>query len=258
MFQNLSALWKGFKNFFICNYYCLIQGKNFYPASILPKHTYRSIINIDDLLNKQELYILRRAEISPEDLFTDLGTLNSDAIDLKDIPDLSMNLMGSFFTDKHVKFVPLKKGSQIWPGGVKVYLSDFIDEYKVLTDNFSFFYINLKELHKISIPFEKEKDIQAVNLFKQLKYANTVLGNRIISVNNGTSEIKHAPTYLNYWHIELQIKDPSSKVISRGKSRAASEILSKFLIEHIFSVKSMATLDKVTPARIVKSSYILN
>jgi len=64
------------------------------------------LLDIDYLIDKQDLFILRRSSKTTEDTFNDLGILRDDIINTKEIPGLSMNLLGAYFKIEHIKYVP--------------------------------------------------------------------------------------------------------------------------------------------------------
>src|ERR1035437_2282444 len=131
MFQIFQHLWKGLKNFFLLNY-CRATKKFDYPNCILPKSKYQCLLNIDHILNKQDLYILRRSNKLEEETFNDLGILRDDTINDKELPGLSMNLLGGFFKIDYIKYVPKMgtKAVQVWKGE-KVYLYEFVNDYDI-------------------------------------------------------------------------------------------------------------------------------
>lgn len=251
MFQTIQTLWKVFKDILICNYYRLIR-KRTYPRYILPKINYQPLIDIDALLNKQDLILLRRSDLPTKDVFNELGYLRDAIISIKDIPDLSMNLMGAFFKITNIRYIPISaKATTIWPGGIRVFLSDFLEDYKII-ETCSPIFINAKDLHNIEIPFIKPFNKDSENLFKSLNYKHEIVGSEIRS--KGKSIIKHSPTYLNYWHVEIGLWDPNDSSINRGKSKKISEALSKFIIEHILSVKATPVIN-ISLQKIPKSYY---
>src|SRR5579863_3421633 len=108
MSWNSALLWKGLKDFLLCNLYRL-KGKLTYPDSILPKRTYIHIMDIASLCAIGDIYALRRSEKPVGDNFHVIGEfriLREAAIEPLEVPNMSVNLMGGLFQEEHIKFVP--------------------------------------------------------------------------------------------------------------------------------------------------------
>jgi hypothetical protein len=117
--------------------------KNCYPNTILPLLKFTHEISIDSICNSHRLIISRRVKVDiNQSLFNEIGVLRDELIDPKDIPMMSLNLMGGKFQAKHLKFRTLDKGNHKWDGKSRLFISDFLDCYEILdTNKFSFIYL---------------------------------------------------------------------------------------------------------------------
>lgn len=192
-----------------------------------------------------DFFIVRRADVDCSDIFNEVGVLKDGAIRSKDVPGLSMNLLGSFYLLKHVKFRTIGKGAQPWLN-TKIYMTDFINHYEVL-NNFCPIIYKLNDLHNASVPFinKKNKDtdkfIKANNLMPEIIETQYKLKGKII--------IKHEPTNLNYWHIELKLLNALNQEVTKNNNlwekSATSYVLEHFLSVPLLEVpKNMQTVNK--------------
>ena len=160
MLQKLKNLQKNLTNTYLCKKLRL-SGQLVYPYSILPKTKYKLEINFDDLISDGIVYLLRRSDLPFGETFHTFNdgnkVLNDDAIDINRIPDLSLNLLGSYYKTIHSKYIPIKDGSKQWVG-LKVYLSEYLNEYKVDNENGHIF-INATELHNKTLPYDLKSNI---------------------------------------------------------------------------------------------------
>lgn len=248
MLQKFQNLWKDLKNFLVCKYY-RFQGTLSYPHSIIPKPLFRERINFGELLSRQIVYILRRSDKLKGETFNELGYLREDIIFRKDVPNMSMNLMGTFFKEQYLRFVPEMgtKATENWDGKSKVYLSEFINKYKTIT-NCSAIYFEAADLHNIDIPYSKPHDKEAEKLFKTLKHQ--IVDNIIIA--NSKTVLEHSPTYLNYWHIELSLLDFNSDPVKKIKNNFHKDSAGYFLL-HVLSIKALPNLK--SPLTPIKKSF---
>jgi len=250
MQQQPQTLWKDLKNFFLCKY-LRCTGKLSYPHSILPKPKYKSIINIDDLQSHQELVVLRRSSKSKEESFNSIGNLRSDIIDEKEIAGLSMNLMGTFLKEEHIVFSPKMRTKAVerWPGLVKVYLSEFKSLYNILS-TVSPIYYRVSDLHNITIPYKKQYDTEIEKVLKKLKLKFDT--DNLEFKANGQIQIEHAPTYLNYWHVELCLLDFNTNPVRKIKNQFHTSLAS-YVLSDILSVNGHSSLKE--PVKPIHSCF---
>lgn len=185
-----------------------------YPASILPNQKYKSKFDLSDLVQKDDLYVVRRSDLPLNQSFNTAKKLKASAIPLKRIPDLSMNLLGCFFKARHVKYFVYKPGSDPWDGS-KIRIRNFRNAYKVANDAEPIF-IQAKNISDIPIPFK------AVNNSTN----RGRVGNLPFEPNKdneiqlfGTTRIEHSPTNLNYWHVELKVIDFNDSPIKNAANK---------------------------------------
>ena len=247
-----QLLWKDLKNFLICKFRLFTKG-SFYPNSILPKLRYRRYINIDELIEKQQMVILRRSDKPVAETFNDLGILREDALVAKDLPGFSMNLLGANFKTPFIKYVPIinTKATERWNGIDKIYLADYINLYKI-KEVWSPIFFKGSDMHNLEIPYTKSEDKSILKVLKKLHLKYEVSDSTINS--SGKAIIKHVPTNLNYWHLELHLTNFNGDIIKKVSNQFDKDI-SGYLISHVLSVKGSQELN-VAIDIIPKSFYI--
>lgn len=149
MYLKLKKLLRGLKIFFLYNYSYLL-GKPLYPKIILPKTTYQSIVEFDELVNQFDLYIIRRAEFCKDGIFNEVGILKDDVLSRQDVTGLSMNLLGGLFKKEHTKFRAINNGAKEW-NNEEVCLYKYLNDFSVVETWCPLVY-KLQDLHNISIP----------------------------------------------------------------------------------------------------------
>ena len=199
---------------FTCKYW---NKSKVYPICILPYLHYKLKIedtSINQLVNEDNCVIVRRSGKSEVDSFNELEILKEDIISEKSVPNLSMNLYGSKFTNEHLKFRCFGEAINLWEGE-KIKLSNYKSFYNIL-ETHSPIYFLIKDLHNKIFPYYKTDDKDTQKLLR-------ILGLNISSENgkvklNGKSKVIHSPNKLNYWHVELQIKDNQESEIKNTNS----------------------------------------
>lgn len=251
MWQTLKYLPKILKNIFLYNFYKRFR-KCDYPVSILPKLNYVSLIDIQSLLDNQTVYIIRRSDKSEEDTFNELGQLRDDVLLPKDIPFLSLNILGGSFRPEHSKFRLLKNGRLRWSGGTFISILDYLNEYTKL-DEYSLIYINANGVDRQSVPYAQPSNPE---LKKEVeKFEGFVVKPTIIDGSfefQGYTRLLHDPVCLNYWHLELNVLDFKGVAIKPRNSKYI-ENFCKTVISHIISANSFSTLPEIK--EIPKSVY---
>ena len=185
-----------------------------YPVCILPYSHYRKRINIEDLSDKENCVIVRRSNKSSDDSFTEVGTLREDVIFAKDIPSLSMNLYGSRFTNSHLGFRCFDKAMELWDGIETIKLSNYTDCYSIISEcSPVYFYLNT--LHNRNFPYYRADDKETQKILKELNINPLSVNGKVEFA--GSATVIHTPNKLNYWHVELEIKDARNTSIKYGK-----------------------------------------
>jgi len=206
MFQKLQHSLKALRNILLCKYYRLTRKLD-YPNSILPKTSYKPIINIDALIKNQSVCLIRRSDKIFEDTFNQLGgeyTLKEDVISYSDVPNLSINLLGGLFEDKHIKYkASLKEpAGKKWDGMTEINLAEHVNGY-VVVENFCAIYIHANNIHDITVPYKRPIDKELDKFFKAFEIEPIKEENNYIL--DGKTKVIHDPINLNYWHVEFKI-----------------------------------------------------
>lgn len=227
--------------FFRCKYHVL-TGKVNYPQKILPDIKYvHIIVDMDSLLSAQKSYSVHRSALPLTHTFNELGILREDAIPIKRIPGLSMNLLGSFFQVEDIEFNPKSPGSDKWDGLLIVNICDFSESIETIAPPFCPVFFDISNIHNADVPFErtlnkdlKRKLIQAKIIDDKYRESTKELNYKI--------KIEHAPTNLNYWHIELTLWDGNSdeetKIENAGskwKEALCKQALTDVLVANAYS-----------------------
>lgn len=223
MSQKLKSLLESLKNICHCKILRLTRRLN-YPYEILPKEKFKLKIDFNELVSSSTIYVLRRSEVPQSETFHFFNDgsflLNEDALDLKRIPNLSLNIMGARFETKHSKFIAINAGADKWTGG-HVHLSKFLKNYKI-DDTKGTIFINANELHDKTLPYNLSSNVQ---LHKEIEKFKALFGTNIVSnipPNDiellGKIQFVHDPVILNYWHVVLEIKNYKETTLEKAKN----------------------------------------
>lgn len=225
-----------------------------YPSHILPKNKYEHLIDIDKLNRTQIIYVLRRSSKDFLDSFNVVGDtviLREDVIDKSEIPNMSLNLAGGKFKDNDLKYIPKinTRATEKWNGSEKIYLSEYLNCYKI-ADKFCPIYFDVSKIHKKEIPYQQGKTKDLRKLLKEM-------GEDPIEINDkyqfsAIIEVSHEPINLNYWHVELKIKDFKKHEISSTKSAWVKELCEQTL-KNILAVNAY---HEIITKPIPSSSYL--
>jgi hypothetical protein len=250
MFVRLPLLLKNLKNLWYCKIHEL-NNKLVYPNCILPKLNYKQILTFDEITKKQGLLLLRRSELCFEDTFFKLGDkylLKDDAISLKRIPNLSTNLLGGHFEPKHSSFrVNLYTlASEKWNGSI-VYLSEHLNSYSKVEEG-CVIYLNANNIHSTVFPYNLKSNVshhKEIENFQEI-FKDNILKNEMGEVIElkGSACISHEPINLNYWHVEVNIKDYKGGIITEVKNSQSKQFAQEALI-NLIKVNSFADVDKI-------------
>lgn len=252
----LENLLKVLKNIFLSKYYTWFENCDF-PISIIPKFYYKSLIDIESLLRSQTIYVIRRSDMSSEDTFNELGVLRNDAIKPREIPFLSLNILGGNFKVDHSKFRILNKGIERWRNREIISIADFLEDYTIL-DDYSLVYIEANGVNGQVIPYNQ-------NYTKELKkevdkFFQFVEKPKIIDESHylfkGETKLLHDPINLNYWHMELNVFDFKGEAIKYKKSKYIENFCNK-VITDIICANSFQELPEISeiPKKLYRESF---
>ena len=249
MLQHYSISPKTLRNIFLCKWYRLV-GKLKYPSSILPKVSYEAKMNMDSLTNSQ-LYLLRRSNNPFDKTFNKMGdyfVLREDAIGYKDVPGLSLNLLGGKFKIRHLKYKVLMKtpASQKWDGTTQIFLSEHLNDFEVVKGGCPIF-LDANKLHDKPIPYDREKnshlDKEVQNFFNNMIPAGIDVGNKYKL--EARIKLAHDPINLNYWHVEYELYDFQNTRLDATKGKTWIEDLAKQVFKNIISINSYPVLPAI-------------
>lgn len=204
-----------------------------YPVRILPSVKYKLRLQLTEIA-ETPVYLVRRSDKSPEKTFNKLGHVREDAFVKKDIPRMSMFLMGGKLLLDHICFRTGKQGSEEW-GGEKVYFQQICKDFLKLEVATPIFF-NLTDLNEISFPYRRKDDKDTKRLVESLKLQSVKDASGDIRLE-GRSGVQHSPTVLNYWHTELMLNDvagkPIKQVVKDGHWTASA---AEYMYQHLLSV----------------------
>lgn len=210
MLPKLKVLLKALTNIFLTRLFFLF-GKYRYPLVIIPKVNYCEQIDFSLIPISLEIFLIRKSNFSTiTETFTKLGTLKEEAILAKDLTGMSMSMLGGDLKIDHIKFRQLKKGAENWNGGM-VYFIDYKNDFVESTEVIPIFF-SLKQIHNISFPYYRD-DKEARQLIAALKLPVKTKENKFQL--DGSYVVRHVPINLNYWHVELTLRDAQNKEIRR-------------------------------------------
>lgn len=251
MQQKFQSLWRDLKDFCLCSLYF----RKTYPSSILPKIRYVKKIDIDQLLSNQNIIILRRSEISIDETYNKSGNINEKAIPLRQINDLSLNILGTKFKLEFFKYSPINKTNAVkeWTGE-KIYLSDHFGNYKIIEGKCAILW-NSSEVYNKNVkrPYVNPKNKELKNILQAFNREFIEDNGNLKGTYSATLTFDHFPTNLNYWHGQLQIISDQDNTIEKIKNHYEKEIADQILRD-ILCVKFIP-LDKYTPVAIGKEYY---
>jgi hypothetical protein len=218
-----------------------------YPKKLLPRKNYK-LIEFDDLMSFNIVIVRRSLKDSKEDTFDAFGFLRDDAMTNKDIPRMSMNLLGGFFDVVDIKFIQKKPASDDWLEGNKILaLKDFKNCIEIYPTPIPIFF-HLIDVNKIPFPYQKDKKSLPSGLSVELESNRAKL--------NGTTKILHKPTLSNFWHIEFHLfedEKADSKPIIKASETNKERLLKEqsvgtqaadYALRNIFKVKALSEIDK--------------
>lgn len=252
MLQNLKLLPRILRNTLRTNF-LRCSGKLIFPLQILPKRNYKSVMNISALIENQSVFILRRSDNSFSDTFNELGLLREKALIPKEIPFLSLNLLGGKFKPAYACFRIINDGQKKWINNEPIFICEYLKDFKKLNTTCNI-YLNANGIDNQSIPYEMTKNKP---LEKEInKFFNYIPKPHIKDGKfelMGKTEIHHDPTKLNYWHVEYNLIDYKGETLKYNGSEYIKGFCKK-VITDILCANSYNYYPDVKP--IPKKFYI--
>lgn len=177
---------------------------------IIPKQHYKCF-DIETLNQDADYYVLRAANTEkPEDVFRDgifrVSTFLTVPLGYGEAAGLSLNLLGGYFTEDHLKYIQKDEAASYWTEGTIVEIDALINHISIKEDRVPI-YLPLLKLHNLQIPFEKKiMPNQIRKLPPGLAIEGKEQGNYRV---RATLKVNHAPTKANFWHFEFELSDPT-------------------------------------------------
>lgn len=184
---------------------------------ILPSDSYINEFNINEVENK-DLYVVRRIDNDKIVKNGEVRKLREETFSSKDVPNMSMNILGAKYKLCHLKYIIKSPGCEKWAGGKITLLSVLLKRKCIrISANYSACAYKISSLHNRKVPYER-----SFSSMKDYKDANIKEENQAICAMQNTLfkdfkenkpyqfeaviELKHVPTNFNYWHIELNVE----------------------------------------------------
>lgn len=251
----LTSYLKILKNTLIVKYLKIFTNKC-YPLEIIPSVKYKKEILIDSICNTQDFYITRRVNHNKENLLNEIGILRDDVLQPKEVPMMSLNIMGGKFEHSHIKFRTLKEGNDKWNGKDEIFISDFFKCYEILdSSKIATIFFEGNKINSVIIPYCQP---DTTELKKQVDHFFTHVPKPEKGSNGfefeGKIIFKHDPTNLNYWHLELNVIDFKGDAITfKGatwQKRLFSHIISNTLL--VNALTSISYIPSIPRAHYIK------
>jgi hypothetical protein len=206
-----------------------------FPEQILPRQNYLRTIEIDPLLQECNVILSRRSSLSAEDTFHSIGTLRAEAISYRDIPGMSLNLMGAGFESEHTYFCITGSGSVNWKGNT-IDIQDFMDCYEFQKEGCIIF-LDCRKIHSQPVNYHRTQDkplkAEIDKFFEHLSIKPPLEDGKYVL--EGVTQVKHVPTNLNYWHVELHQRDYADNQLTKGSSAYHKDVY-RTILSDIISV----------------------
>ena len=224
-----------------------------YPECILPRAAYKLDMNMPVVLDAEpEVIIQRRCDKSFEECCKD-G--NPEDVRLEAFGEylycMSVNLLGGLFELGHVRWKTTGAGAKYWKTREDIKLDDY-KESCVPHPYGHALYFNASQLEGINfdVPYVvKDKGLRK-KFGKAIKAAFEGKGERF----EATIRIKHAPTKLNYWHVEVWQNVENGEEVTSVK-KTSPEWKEKTIESFCSRMRDLATLREPTTYSTIAESY---
>ncbi|MEM9919350.1 MAG: hypothetical protein AAF990_14705 [Bacteroidota bacterium] len=210
---------------------------------------------MDDLNKSAHIAIVRRSTFNDvSKTFDGFGGVREDALirdgKLRNIPGLSMNLLGGKFEVSHIDFIQKAPASAYWEEGEEISFRQYIEciQYKGGSIPIYFF---LSDIHKIHLPYTRKADKVTNKYLAQFEATPPVSNNERYELE-GFTIVSHKPNKLNYWHVELDAFDginPAAPVVKpkspkKGVDKKSTSHKTQIMLElkELLTTKAMKTL----------------
>lgn len=243
MSRMLNLILRCLKDTFVISYY-KFKGELDFPTSILPRIFFKNCIDFDALFRHQKVILLRRSEYNYDETFNSLGMLREDAIDLNRIPNMSLNLLGTYFKPEYSKFRITKKAAEKWINIEPVFLSEYVEFINLWPDSCNIF-IDANNIHDQTIPYAIPKSNKGIHAEIEKYFKKVPILNQTEDGYDVTSRTKviHDPVKLNYWHVEYSIEDFKGVPFPSKKPSVYQSVLFKKIYVDILIANSSSKVD---------------
>lgn len=174
-----------------------------YPLHIIPQTGYLSRIDVDSLIDAEPMCrVLRRCDCPAGQAFVDSVPSPSavSAHAFRNIRQMSMNLMGGQFEAEHAFWSQKGEAHKTW-NGEPVDHNALISLCE-LSEETHLFYFAVKKLQYKSFPHTR----QFQKASQKALYDAVKEGEKFQIVANGRLIVRHVPTLMNYWHVQLEVE----------------------------------------------------
>ena len=209
-----------------------------YPWILLPKVKYKVSIDCQNLKERGNIFLHRHSNLSETDVFDELGLLRIGVIELRNLPNCSLNLLGFFFKVKHAKYRQKRNGTKPWDGK-KVSYYKYMSHFTI-EENRTNFYFNFDDLYDIEVQYPVPKNTPANDTIKTALRESK----EDPALLTGKLTVEHKPTYMNYWHFQLSIQNHSGSQV-RGTSQV-EQLMLNHLFDNIISICVIRDVSKIT------------
>lgn len=212
-----------------------------YPRQLLPRKEYSNLLDINILAEKvPNLTVVRRSD-QPIRCLDGTTILDEDCI-TKNVFDYSMNLLGGGFDAyRHIKFRQTGAGNDKWDGKKHLSDEDIDHSYCILGNAYPIFFM-VTDINHVTLPYKKKynRKKEMTQSLKSLlsdaemkRYEDTWEKGKYMEFK-GEMTVVHAPTMMNYWHVELKIIEirGTHKTVKQGNA-AWKEIIRNAVIQHL-------------------------
>lgn len=233
------------KNTWLYKFYCLV----IYPKSILSKSTFIGDIDITSLIENQQVFVMRRSSFPHSKTFIKISNevyhLRADIIKKSDLLNLSTNLAGCKFKEKHLKFRLLigKFGANKWNkyDTISFFKNPvaFLSSISIFNEGCSI-YIDANKTHNLTHPYERQKDKEIEKFIKAFSNTSELekdLNGKETYKVNAFCRFKHDPLNFNYWHFEYVISDFKQSEIEKYGPKWLDN-LCKSIVSDVFTFYS--------------------
>lgn len=230
-----------------------------YPVSLLPEIKYISKIDFILLLaSNRNIYLIRRSDKSFEQTFALLGdqyVLKSNAIEQNRLSRLSLNLLGSYFKEEHLKYSVHHRtaGGQKWISPEKVKIKKYLNDINQVEVGCPI-YLHANNIDGTQIPYlypyNKEtlknvRDFQKKVIGKILEpVQDPITGNSNFELS-GMIRIHHDPLILNYWHVEMLTHSYNNTEIKSESKHSWKDDFFRSVMNNVIKVNAYASVEDV-------------